>query len=225
MPTRCATSRSVTPSSPRFENRYSAASRICSRLSARCCAFVRRWRLGAFGTYLAFCRQRSSGRRNRLTGCFTRTEFPICVVTAQLVLIYLARGGKRHNIDLEDLIGKPPTGYFAAQKFEELAGVERNPLTRLYDQNGSLTPRSIRPRNHRRETHGWMRPRDIFNLCRVYPFAARLDQVFRAPVDRYVAGLIDAGQIARIEEPKRVQGACAGIEIAFDNAGTLDLQM
>src|SRR5580704_5548923 len=34
-----------------------------------------------------------------------------------------------------------------------------------------------------------------------------------------------AGQIARIEEPKRVQGACAGIEIAFDNAGTLDLQM
>src|SRR5579872_24125 len=119
MPTRCATSRSVTPSSPCFENRYSAASRICSKLSARCCALLRRWRLAAFGTYPALCRQRSSKRRNWSNIGFTCIEFPICVLTAQLVLVDLARGGERHGIDLENLIGKPPAGYFAAQKLEQ----------------------------------------------------------------------------------------------------------
>src|SRR5687768_10760725 len=41
-PTRLATSLSVTPYSPCFENRSSAASRICSVISARCSALVGR---------------------------------------------------------------------------------------------------------------------------------------------------------------------------------------
>jgi len=142
-----------------------------------------------------------------------------------LDLVYLTRGGERHGIDLEDLIGQPPAGYFAAQKLQDLEGVQLNPMTRLDDQNGPLAPRGIRPGNYRRETHGRMGSHDIFDFGRVYPFAARLDQVLRAPVDGYIAGLIDAGQIARIEKPKRVQGACVGFEIAFDHAGTLDFKV
>src|SRR5579875_872049 len=111
MPTRWATSRSVTPSNPFFENRYSAASRICSRLSARCSALVPRRFGGAADTYQSPVAARSARPRGvDLASAADQLalELSVRVIGTELILVNLSRGGERHRRHRDHLAGQPP---------------------------------------------------------------------------------------------------------------------
>src|SRR3546814_536768 len=75
-----------------------------------------------------------------------------------------------------------------------------------------------------RQVYRWMRHRDIFNLDRRYPFAARLDDVLAAIGNRQVTVGADCGDIAGFE-PAIPQSRMIGAEIRRQHPGPADLKI
>src|SRR5215831_9162493 len=107
IPTCFATSRRLTPCRPFLEKRYSAASRICSMLSARWSALLRRTRFFGGLVIASWVRAVKTGAgtgpdRLAQRGVRQLHDRP------QAILVDLPCSRQRHGFDLHDPVRDPP---------------------------------------------------------------------------------------------------------------------
>src|SRR5579884_3313897 len=117
---------------------------ICSTLSARCSALVRRRRGGAFVSSLAVARSAKPKSLKCLPIDLFGLDPARFVIGTQAGLVNLAGGGERHGGDAGDAIGQPPVRHLAAQDTDQRLRIERLARLRLDDEQGALAPFVVR---------------------------------------------------------------------------------
>ena len=99
---------------------------------------------------------------------------------------------------------------------EDLIAGDGGALLSHDHQQGPLVPFGVRQADGGGLLHAGAAKRNVLDLDRRDPFAARLDHVLGAVCDVHVAILIDGGDVARVEPAIGIEGGDAfALEIAF----------
>ena len=124
----------------------------------------------------------------------------------------------RQLLDEHHVIGQPPLHHLAFVELEQFLARDRS--TRLFhrDHQRSFVPFRVGDADHRRFRYRGMRDRDVLQIDRADPFAARLDHVLGAIGDLHVAVGIERGHIAG-GEPAVSQSPAFALEIAARDPG------
>src|SRR2546428_4713939 len=142
-----------------------------------------------------FLSSRASSMRATRSLVSARTKLVVLHLLAQRELGELARRGVRQLRDEHDVVGHPPLGDLAFVELEQLlaGNIQARLLHGHHDRPlvpfGMLHPddRSLRDRG--------MRDRDVLEIDRADPFAARLDDILRAVGDLDVAVGVDGADV------------------------------
>src|SRR5438067_9704067 len=159
-----------------------------------------------------------------------RTKLVVLHSLAQRELGELAGGGVRQLGDEHHVVGQPPLGDLAFVELEQVfaGNILARLLHRHYDR--PLVPLRMLDPDHRRLRDRRVRDRDVLEVDRADPFAARLDHVLRAVGDLHGAVGVDGGDLAGLElagtmvvNAQRV--SALALEVALDHPGPAHLQV
>ena len=128
-----------------------------------------------------------------------------CVIPAKPIFVNFPGRCQRHLRHPNHLVGNPPIGDVAAKCVQQRLVFECRAFLGLHDKDRALTPFGIGSTDDRDQPHTRKTPDDGFNLRRVDPFATGLDQILGSALDRQIAAIVDAGEVARIEIAFAVQ--------------------
>src|SRR5689334_10311598 len=159
-----------------------------------------------------------------------RTKLVVLHLLAQLELGELAGRGVRQLLHEHHVVGDRPLGDLALVEPEQL--VARDVAARLLhrDDDRPLAPFRVLHADYRRLGDRGVRDRDVLEVDRADPLAARLDHVLRAVGDLDVALGIDRAHVAGGKPGRPILGLAQGIaalalEIALDHPGPAHLQV
>src|SRR5438067_1426266 len=168
---------------------------------------------------------RSSAMRAMPSAVSARTNRIVFHLLAQRQLRELAGGGVRQLLHEDHVLGHPPLGDLAFVEAQELVLGDFLPGLLHRHDDRPLVPLRMLDADHRRLGDRRMRYRDVLEIDRADPFAARLDHVLRAVGDLNIAVGIDGAYVAGREPaiPQRV--AALALEVALDHPRPAHLQI
>src|SRR5947209_18048392 len=91
-------------------------------------------------------------------------------------------------------------------------------------QQWALVPFGVAHPDHRDLRYLGVADREVLQLDRGYPLAARLDDILGPVGDLHVAGRIDGGDVAGVEKAVGVQDAAGLLEIGLGDRGAAHLE-
>src|SRR5512145_150640 len=163
-----------------------------------------------------------SARSNQIRATRSPPFFPRSLLIKAVVLELLpqrklrelAGRGVRQLVHEDHVIGHPPLGDLALVEPQEL--LLGHLLARLLDRDDdrTLVPFRVTHADHRGFGDRRVRDRDVLEVDRADPLAARLDHVLRAVGDLHVAVGVDRGDVAGGEPAVLQRIAALALEVA-----------
>src|SRR5260221_4287746 len=171
-----------------------------------------------------FSRRASSTKAMRFS-VLARIKFVVLELLPQSQLGELAGRGMRQLVDEQHVVGHPPLGDLALVELQQLALRHLAAGLLHRDDDRPLVPLRMLHADHRRLGDRRVRDRDVLQVDRADPLAARLDHVLGAVGDLDVAVGVDGADVAGREPALLQRIAALALEIALDHPRPAHLQV